>query len=379
MAVSPGDPVKPLQSPAAPPPHPVGFGLVGALGGALGGAAAGALGGGLGGSIEAMAAPALDDALLGAMIGAVVWGVAAAVVGALIGRLVGRRHGTRAAFDWALFNTFFAALVSAIEASQAGAASGALAFALGVPLMFGLCLAVSWLAPRAWKLRWLLLAWLVLCLLGEAYGWLWPRQVPPLTPPPDEPVVQLRYATLPDGLGAISVHHWFVEYDPTDGRWHRWELWQDADAGGTRWGHVHKDLLRPDAGVGGGPSQVAAEWRGSAARALVAALADSRQYPYRGRYLAWPGPNSNTYVAWVLRRAGVAADLHPMAVGKDYEGLAGFDVSTTRTGVQAETPLLGLKVGLLDGVEVHFLCFTLGIDGWTPALKTPLGRIGFPD
>src|SRR5713101_8836549 len=111
-------------------------------------------------------------------------------------------------------------------------------------------------------------------------------------------------------------------------------------------------------------------------RALADAVADSAEYPYRRRYLAWPGPNSNTYVAWVLRRAGVAADLDPRGIGKDYLGLAGVAISTTGTGVQAESSLLGLKVGLRDGVEVHFLYFTFGLDAVRPAVKTPFGRLG---
>ena len=50
--------------------------------------------------------------------------------------------------------------------------------------------------------------------------------------------------------------------------------------------------------------------------------------------------------------------------------------TSTRTGVQAETPLLGLKLGLLDGVELHFIGFTLGIDTWPLAIKTPLALFG---
>jgi hypothetical protein len=42
-----------------------------------------------------------------------------------------------------------------------------------------------------------------------------------------------------------------------------------------------------------------------------------------------------------------------------------------------ETSLLGAKIGLRDGVEVHVLCFTLGIGIWTPSIKTPLGRVGW--
>ena len=35
--------------------------------------------------------------------------------------------------------------------------------------------------------------------------------------------------------------------------------------------------------------------------------------------------------------------------------------------------------GLLDGVELHFLGGTFGLDLWPPAIKTPFGRLGFAE
>jgi hypothetical protein len=305
--------------------------------------------------------------------------LAAAPACGLVVLVLARRAGGRAGFAWSAVSSFFASVVAAVEAHQAGPSSALLVFALDLLLMFGLLAALAWLRPRLWALRWVLLAWLVLCLLGAVHARLRPRSFIPLDPPPAEPVVQLRCGPLPDGLGYVAVHYWFDAFDPDEGQWHRWELWQEADRGGTSWGHVHRDLLSARAGVNGIPPQVMAEWRGREALDLQAALADSPDYPNRDRYLAWPGPNSNTYIAWVLRRAGVSADLDPRGIGKDYLGTDGVALTTTRTGVQAETSLLGLKAGVLDGVEVHFLCFTLGLDTWPPAVKTPLGRVGFSE
>jgi hypothetical protein len=222
-------------------------------------------------------------------------------------------------------------------------------------------------------------AWVVLCVAGEVWSRSHPPTHTPLTTRPDGPVVQLRCATLPSVLRAVAVHYWFTVYDPRAGRWRRWEVWQEADAGGTSWGHLHRDLMPCDAGVGGGPAMLVREWHGDAARALCDVLADPEAYPDRHRYLAWPGPNSNGYAAWVLRRAGVAMDLDPRGIGKDYHGLLGAGPSLTGTGYQVESPLFGLKLGLTDGVEVHVLCLTAGHDFWPPALKTPSGRIGFAE
>ena len=154
-----------------------------------------------------------------------------------------------------------------------------------------------------------------------------------------ECLVQLRWAPLPPPLRALARHYWFTVLDPEhapDQRcWHRWEVWQWQGAGGVNWGHVHPDLMDPTAGVGGGPSRMEVQWRGAAAGRLARVLNDPLGYPYRSRYRAWPGPNSNTYAAWVLHRAGVEHALDRHALGKDYLGrwfraAVIFDLAVTR-------------------------------------------------
>jgi hypothetical protein len=187
--------------------------------------------------------------------------------------------------------------------------------------------------------------------------------------------VQLRFATLPSLFRPIAVHHWFAVWDPEADGWRRWEVWQNRAAGGTSWGHVHRGLMPADRGVGGGRPVVAAEWRGDAARALAAVLADPLGYPHRERYRFWPGPNSNTYAAWALREAGIPHDFDPRAVGKDYLGFFGARRSAAERVLQVETPLLGLRLGGVDGLELHLLGLTFGLSLRSPALKTPFGRL----
>jgi uncharacterized protein DUF3750 len=131
-------------------------------------------------------------------------------------------------------------------------------------------------------------------------------------------VVQLRCAALPSLAGWLADHYWFVVIEEGSGACHRWEVWQTPDAGGKSVGHVHCDLKDPDAGVGGGPSRIAQEWRGADARALRAVLERPEDYPHCRRYSYWPGPNSNTFTAWVLRRAGVIHKLGWRAIGSKF-------------------------------------------------------------
>jgi len=128
--------------------------------------------------------------------------------------------------------------------------------------------------------------------------------------------VELRYASLPSLLRFVAVHYWFVVYDESG--CHRWEVWQTKNAGGRSIGHLHCDLMPPEASVGGGPTRLAAVWTGEEADAIRRVLQDSSSYPYCHKYWYWPGPNSNTFAAWVLRQAGIRHALGPMALGKRY-------------------------------------------------------------
>ena len=193
---------------------------------------------------------------------------------------------------------------------------------------------------------------------------------------PSTCVVQLRYATLPCVLRAIAVHYWFVVCDPSSCQWQRWEVWQTKNAGGTSVGHVHCNRRHPDCGVGGGTYRLAAEWHGHAAQAIQDILARIQEYPYRDHYRAWPGPNSNTFVAWVLREAGLHYWLDPRAIGKDYTGLLGMRLSLRPVCAQVETPLLGVRLAVHDGIEVHLLGLPGGLRWSPPAMYTPFGRVG---
>lgn len=95
----------------------------------------------------------------------------------------------------------------------------------------------------------------------------------------------------------------------------------------------------------------------------------------------FPGPNSNTFGDVVLRACKLSASLPATSVGKDWRGIFGAGITSERTGIQVETPILGFKIGLKEGIEVHFIHLAFGIDLWPPAIILPLGpgRIGFAD
>ncbi len=100
-----------------------------------------------------------------------------------------------------------------------------------------------------------------------------------------------------------------------------------------------------------------------------------------GTYRMWPGPNSNTFVATVLRAVPeLEVGMPPEAVGKDFRADgAMLGLTESATGVEMSLyGVLGLKVGWVEGIEVNFLTLVAGLDARRPALKVPaFGRIGF--
>jgi hypothetical protein len=96
-------------------------------------------------------------------------------------------------------------------------------------------------------------------------------------------------------------------------------------------------------------------------------------------YFPIPGPNSNTYVDILIRECALGVELPATAIGRDYRGIVGVSGTETRTGVQFESVLFGLRIGLVEGFELHFLSFVFGLHIWPPGITLPVnpGRIGF--
>ena len=124
--------------------------------------------------------------------------------------------------------------------------------------------------------------------------------------------------------------------------------------------------------------------RGEKAEAAITKIRQAAaDYPYRDSYRVWPGPNSNTFVSFILRSVPeLGVELPPTAIGRDFlVGGRPFSRSESGTGVQLSLlGLLGLTVGAGDGIEAQFLGLTFGVDLLRPALKLPMaGRLGMKD
>jgi hypothetical protein len=125
-------------------------------------------------------------------------------------------------------------------------------------------------------------------------------------------------------------------------------------------------------------------WRGPRAAAFIECIErEAVELTPRAHrdYRFWPGPNSNTYVDTLLRRCRIPGTLPATCVGRDWRGAIGASVTSGRTGVQLETPVFGIKIGLREGIEIHIGTLAFGIAFWPPAIIVPFatGRIGFDE
>jgi hypothetical protein len=200
----------------------------------------------------------------------------------------------------------------------------------------------------------------------------------PATTP--EAVIQVYAARAVRWRGYFGVHTWIAAKPPGAANFTVYEVngWRLRRSGSA----VVASDRAPDSRWFGKAPELLADLRGAEAAALIERLERAvGRYPYAGEYRVWPGPNSNTFTAFVLRDIPeLRVDLPPTAIGKDYLGSRVAARAPSGTGWQLS--LLG-TFGVLaagqEGLEINVLGLTFGVDPLDLAVKLPLiGRIELP-
>ena len=191
-------------------------------------------------------------------------------------------------------------------------------------------------------------------------------------------VVQVYASRTFGWRGAFAVHTWIAAKPAHADRYTRYEVigWH-ARSGGS--GLAISDDEAPDAEWYGRAPRLIGDARGASAEAAIAKLvkvaADYRYATYR----AWPGPNSNTFIAYVGR---AIPELHlampALAIGKDYLPIGQW-VSPTPSGTGYQLSVggvVGVTAARDEGLELNLFGLVTGIDFRHPALKLPgIGRV----
>ena len=193
-----------------------------------------------------------------------------------------------------------------------------------------------------------------------------------------EAIVQVYAARTVGWRGVFGVHTWFAVKPAAAKAYTVYEIigWR------LRWSESALAVREraPDARWFGAEPELVAERRGAGVDELIARIdRAARAYPWAGEYTMWPGPNSNTFTAWVARAVPeLEVDLPPTAIGKDYTGAKLVGSAPSVRGVQRSLfGLAGLTASSVEGFEVNLLGLTFGLNPFEPALKLPLvGRLG---
>jgi hypothetical protein len=193
-----------------------------------------------------------------------------------------------------------------------------------------------------------------------------------------EAVVQVYGARAVRWRGYFGIHTW-IAVKPTAAKRYTvyevigWHLrWSDSAL-------VIRERA-PDGRWFGNAPELLAEKRGDGVDRLIARVDQAaRAYPHAGEYSVWPGPNSNTFTAWVARAVPeLELDLPATAIGKDYLANSVIAKAPSGSGLQFSLfGLLGLIVSDVEGLEVNLLGLTFGVNPFSPSIKLPLlGRVG---
>ena len=133
-----------------------------------------------------------------------------------------------------------------------------------------------------------------------------------------EPVVQVYGANVWGLRGRFAIHTWIATKarnasDYTVYQVIGWRLRRGLPV-------VSKTTDDPAQHWFGSPPILLHERRGAAAEPLIGAIARAvDDYPYADQYVMYPGPNSNSFTAWVaLRVPELDLDLPAKAIGKNW-------------------------------------------------------------
>jgi hypothetical protein len=189
-----------------------------------------------------------------------------------------------------------------------------------------------------------------------------------------EAVVQVWGARTRGAKGIFGIHSWIAARASGASEFTVYEVigWRRR----TTDSRVIVRKRAPDRWFGA-KGKLYAEKRGAGVDMLIERIGKAvRQYPYATTYTVWPGPNSNTFTAWVARAVPeLELDLPATAIGKDYTEKM---VSTAASGKGFHVGLrglIGVTASRVDGLELNILGLTFGVNA--SGIKLPIvGRIG---
>lgn len=192
-------------------------------------------------------------------------------------------------------------------------------------------------------------------------------------------VIQVYAARTWRAKQAVAVHTWISVKRSSDDHYTSYEI--------IGWRLRRSDTAlvvrtnKPDRDWWGHQPMLLLDYRAADTDELITRIEHTiEQYSYKNEYQAYPGPNSNTFIASIGREIPeLGLDLPSTAIGKDYKPINEmFGRSVSGSGVQASfLGVLGLTLGVEEGLELNILGLNFELDLFDLAIELPgIGRIG---
>lgn len=200
-----------------------------------------------------------------------------------------------------------------------------------------------------------------------------------IAPNPDkakEAIIQVYAARTFNWRGIFAVHTWVAVKDKDAKEYTTyqvigWRLYRNlsplvimSDVPDRLWFNQKPDLIL--------------DIRGIQAEQLIPKIKQAvADYPKANDYSYWPGPNSNSFTAFIGRNVPeLQLTLPSNAVGKDYLFDQFFARTPSGTGYQFSiNGIFGISLAYKEGFEINILGLVYGINPLTLSIKLP----GFGD
>lgn len=190
----------------------------------------------------------------------------------------------------------------------------------------------------------------------------------------NEAILQVYTARTWGPKGLFSVHSWIAMKPQGSEEFEVSQVigWRQDGLGNV----VFRETNIPVNTWWGNEATLILELQGKGVSSIIDRVdAAINKYPWKKEYGLYPGPNSNTFVAWVgLQVPEMGLDLPSTAIGKDWRPLEqALSSSASGTGLQASLfGLLGASIGVEEGLEINVLGLNFEIDFFDLALELPL-------
>lgn len=178
-----------------------------------------------------------------------------------------------------------------------------------------------------------------------------------------EAVIQVYTARAFNWRGAFAVHSWLAIKAKDSDHYEVYQVLGWNAYRGLPVVDVRQDI--PDRNWFNQTPKVILDIRGEKAEKMILEIEKAaKSYPYQKQYTLWPGPNSNTFIAYIARQVpNLGLALPSNAIGKDYiASNKFFTKAPSASGYQVSLfGLFGILIAKKEGMEINFLGLVYGI------------------